>query len=194
MKNKFSWCILLSLLTIILPINTRLINAQNDSEDFCEKFPLNSRCQEKESEIETEPSPSVDSSNSEIIDILTIEEVERYLKEIGYIDITRDNESSLTFYIEGRLCTVFIDPEGTGMALFSYYPKDEKTTLEVINDWNKSLRYSFAYLYTTKKNNEVIVLETNLTVAGGVTKERIKSFFVFHGVYQGYFSRYLSEL
>ena len=194
MKNKFSCCILLSLLTIILPINTRLINAQDTSEDFCEKFPLNSRCQENEPEIEAEPSPSIDSSNSEIIDILTIEEVERYLKEIGYIDITRDNENSLTLYIQGRLCSVYIAPNGKGMSLFSYYPKDENTTLEVLNDWNQSLRYSFAYLYTTKKNNEVIVLETNLTVTGGVTEERIKSFFVLHGDYQGYFSRYLSEL
>ena len=80
------------------------------------------------------------------------------------------------------------------MSLFSYYPKDDKTTLEVVNDWNQSLRYSFAYLYTTKKNNEVIILETNLTVTGGVTEERVKSFFVLHGDYQGFFSRYLSEL
>ena len=97
MKTKYSCYILLSLLTIILPINTRLINAQDASEDFCEKFPLNSRCQENEPEIETESSPNIDPSNSEIIDILTIEEVERYLKEIGYIDITRDNENTLTF-------------------------------------------------------------------------------------------------
>ena len=75
---------------------------------------------------------------------------------------------------------------------FFDYPKDEKTTLEVLNDWNKSIRYFFAYLHTTEKNNEVFILD-NLTVSG-VTEERIKSFFVLHGDDRGYFSRYLSEL
>lgn len=194
MKTKFNWYLLLLLLSIILPVNTRPIHAQDASEDFCEDFPLNSRCQENDSEIEAEPSPSLNSDNSEVVDVLSIEQVERYLKELGYIDVTIDNESSLTLYIQGRLCSVYIAPNGKGMSLFSYFPKDEKTTLEVINQWNQSLRYSFAYLYTTKKNNEVIVLETNLTVTGGVTEERIKSFFVLHGDYQGYFGRYLSEL
>ena len=193
MKTKFSWYLLL-LLSINLSVNTRPIYAQDASEDFCEDFPLNSRCQENDSEIETEPSPSLNSDNSEVVDILTIEQVERYLKEIGYIDVTIDDENTLNFYIQGRLCSVFVAPNGKGMSLFSYYPKDEKTTLEVLNDWNQSLRYSFAYLYTTKKNNEVIILETNLTVTGGVTEERIKSFFILHSDYQGYFSRYLSEL
>lgn len=196
MKTKISWY-LLSLLSIILLVNTPPLNAQDSSEDFCEKFPLNSRCQEnntEETETELETEPDLNLNDSEVINLLTIEQVERYLKEIGYIDITSEDENTLTFYIQGRPCSVFVAPNGKGMSLFSYYPKDEKTTLEVLNDWNKSLRYSFAYLYTTEKNNEVIILETNLTVTGGVTEERIKSFFVLHSDYQGYFSRYLSEL
>ena len=193
MKTKFSWYLLL-LISIILLVNTRPLDAQNSSDDFCEKFPLNSRCQENNTEIEAEPEPNFKPNDSEVIDLLTIEQVERYLKEIGYIDVTTDDENTLTFYIQGRPCSVFIAPNGKGMSLFSYYPKDEKTTLEVLNEWNQSLRYSFAYLYTTEKNKEVIILETNLTVTGGVTEERIKSFFVLHSDYQGYFSRYLSEL
>ena len=192
MKTKFSWYLLL-LLSIILLVNTRSLDAQDSSDDFCENFPLNSRCQENNTE-EAEPEPSLNLDDSELIDLLTIEQVERYLKEIGYIDVTIDDENTLTFYIQGRPCSVYIAPNGKGMSLFSYYPKEEKTTLEVLNEWNKSLRYSFAYLYTTEKNNEVIILETNLTVTGGVTEERVKSFFVLHSDYQGYFSRYLSEL
>ena len=193
--KKLGLLVILSWLAIAFPID---IKAAND--DFCERFPLNSRCQEvstdseinTETNIETNSSP--DNSEAKIIDLLTADEVETYLRELGYVDITRKQNNSLNFLMQGRPVSVFIAPNGKGMSLFSYYPQDEKITLETINDWNKSLRYSFAYLYTTKDNEELVILETNLTVTGGVTENRIKSFFVLHSDYQGYFSQYLGEL
>ncbi|VEP11316.1 exported hypothetical protein [Hyella patelloides LEGE 07179] len=189
MMNNLS----LILLLLSLPLISFPINAQTADDAFCEKFPLNSRCQEESAVNEDNSAPN-DSRDNQIVDLLTIDEVERYLKELGYIDVTRNNNNSLNFLMQGRPCSVFIASNGKGMSLFSYYPQDEKTTLEAINDWNKSLRYSFAYLYTTTKNDELVVLETNLTVTGGVTESRIKSFFVLHSDYQAFFGRYLSEL
>ena len=190
--KKLGLLVILSFLAIAYSID---IQAAND--DFCERFPLNSTCQEAstDSEIDTDNS-SPDNSEAKIIDLLTADGVETYLRELGYVDITRSQTqtNSLNFLMQGRPVSVYIAPNGKGMSLFSYYPQEEKITLEVINDWNKSLRYSFAYLYTTKDNKELVILETNLTVTGGVTENRLKSFFVLHSDYQGFFSQYLSEL
>ncbi|MDJ0745279.1 MAG: YbjN domain-containing protein [Xenococcaceae cyanobacterium MO_167.B27] len=189
MKN-FSWFLLLLLLSITLSAE-----AQTANEDFCTRFPLNARCRENSLEKETNSSRNnFNSSENEIVDILDIEAVEKHLRELGYTNFTRNNNNSLSLLIQGRPCSVFIASNGKGMSLFSYFPKDEKTTLEVLNDWNKSLRYSFAYIYETKKNNELVILETNLTVTGGVTEERIKSFFLLHTDYQTRFSQYLAGL
>ena len=126
---------------------------------------------------------------------MTPEEVEQYIKELGYIDVKRNPENdSLAFLMQGRLCLVIIVPNGKGMSVSTYYPKEEKTTLEVLNDWNRGLRYSFAYVYTTKEDKDFVLLETNLTVTGGVTKERIKTFFMHHSLYQSRFDQFLSQL
>lgn len=189
MKN-FSWVLLLSLLSITLSVN-----AQTDNEDFCRKYPLNSICKQDNSPQKTNSSrDNLERSDSNIVDTLTLDEIEKYLREIGYVSINRLDDFSLTVMMQGRLCNIIMAKNGKGMSIGSYFPKEENMTLEVLNDWNKSLRYSFAFLYTTKKDKEWVILETNLTVTGGVTSERIKSFFRLHTDYQTYFSQYLNQL
>ncbi|MDJ0647168.1 MAG: YbjN domain-containing protein [Xenococcaceae cyanobacterium MO_188.B19] len=167
------------------------VNAQSPSEDFCKTFPLNSRCKEKNSNSRTNISSS---SNNEIVENLTIEKVERYLRELGYLNLKRDNEYTLSFFIKGRPCFIVIASNGKGMVLSSAYPQDKKASLEAINDWNKSFRYSFAYIWTTSNNKQSIFFQTNLTVTGGVTETRIKNFFVLHSDYQTRFTKYLDSL
>lgn len=182
MKN-LSWVLLLS-----LPLITWSANVQAANGDFCEKYPLNARCKQNNSENST------NSSDNKIVNILTLETVEQYLKELGYIEINKINETSLSLLMQGRPCTIILAKNGQGMSIGSYYPKEEKTTLEVLNDWNKSLRYSFAFIYKTKQNSEGVILETNITITGGVTEQRIKTFFRHHVSYQTYFNQYLNKI
>lgn len=188
--KKFSWVLLLSLLSI-----TCSVNAQTDNEDFCEKYPLNSVCKQDNSPEKTNPSrDNLELNNSNVIDTLTLDEIERYLREIGYVDINRLDETSLTLMMQGRLCSIIMARNGKGVSIGSYFPKDDKITLDVVNEWNKSLRYSFAFIYETQEKKEWVILETNLTVTGGVTEQRIKSFLRLHTDYQTYFSQYLNQL
>lgn len=193
--KKISLLLLLSSLTVTLPTY-----AQDANSDFCDRFPLNSRCtqdspNQDSSETEITPSPSrAVSSDTKILENLTLDQVENYLREIGYIDIKRNENNSVSFLMQGRPCSVFLSPKGTGVIISSYYPKTEQTTLEVLNNWNNGFRYSYAYIYETKEAEEIIFLDTNLTLIGGVTEERIKNFFLLHSSYQTNFDRYLQEL
>ncbi len=119
--KKISWFLLLSLLSISLSVN-----AQTDNEDFCQKYPLNSICSQDKSPQKTNSArDNLELNNNKIVDILTIDEIERYLREIGYVSITRLDELSLTLMMQGRLCNVIMARNGQGVAIGSYFPKDE---------------------------------------------------------------------
>lgn len=188
--KKISLLLLLSSLTVALPVD-----AQGVSEDFCARFPLNSRCTEDSSETQVAPSQNGSvSSDTTVVESLNLDQLENYLREIGYVDIKRNENNSLSFLMQGRPCSAFLSPQGDAVILSSYYPKTEQITLEALNDWNKGFKYSYAYLFETKDATEIVFLDTNLTLIGGVTEERVKNFFLLHSRYQSNFDRYLQEL
>ena len=188
--RKIGLFLLLSSFTLAIPTYAQGIDA-----DFCDRFPLNTRCTEDSSEGEVTPRENrAVSSDSKIIENLTLDEVETYLREIGYINIKRNENNSISFLMQGRPCYVFLSPKGTGVIISSFFPKTEQTTLESLNSWNRGFKYSYAYLYETKDAKEMVFLDTNLTLIGGVTEERIRNFFLLHSSYQTNFDRYLNGL
>ena len=184
----FSWVLCLSMLAI-----APLVKAQSPSPDFCQKYPFNARCKQN-TPLRERPFPRNNLDRSKIIDNLTIEVVEKYLRKIGYVDISRlEDINSIVLMMQGQSSFISVAPNGKGMTLLSYFPKDEKVTLEAINNWNKGLRYSMAYILELKNKEEMAILATNLTVTGGVSEKRIESFFQLHNVYINRFNKYLNE-
>ena len=189
MKN-FSWFLLLFVLSTVLPVN-----AQDADTDFCDQYPENTRCQSDTSENEASSFESkLDADASEIVDKLSLEQLEGYLNEWGYTNITRYKDKSLKVLMEGRSCLIYVSESGTGMSLSTSFLKDDIISLEDLNDWNKSLRYSLAYIIKTENQGEVVVFETTLPVSGGVTKERVKNFFQTFPILAGQFNQYLVDL
>ena len=189
MKN-FSWFLLLFVLSTVLPVN-----AQDADTDFCDQYPENTRCQSDTSENEASSSESkLDSDASEIVDKLSLEQLERYLNELGYTSVTRYDEKILKVLMEGRTCLIYVSEGGTGMSLSTSFLKEDIISLEDLNDWNKSLRYSSAYIVKTESQGEVVVFETTLVVSGGVTKERVKNVFQTFPIRAGQFNQYLVDL
>ena len=143
MRN-FSWLLLLFLLSTILPIN-----AQDVDPDFCDRYPSNNRCQSDTSEDESSSSDSkFDADISETVNKLSLEQLEGYLNELGYTNVTRYNEKILKVLMEGRTCLIYLSKSGTGMSLNTSFLKED-ISLEDLNDWNKSLRYSLSYIINT---------------------------------------------
>ena len=187
--QKIVLLLLLSFFSVVVPAYS-----QNADEDFCDRFPLNSRCTQESPESKVAPLDKNIAGDNNIVESLTLEEVENYLREIGYINIKRNENNSISFLMQGRPCYVFLSPKGTGIIVSSFFSKTEQMTLEALNGWNKGFKYSYAYLYETQDAKEMVFLDTNLTLIGGVTEERIRNFFLLHSAYQTNFERYLNGL
>lgn len=188
MKNV-SWFLWLFILSAVFPVN-----AQDADPDFCAQYSTNTRCQLNIAENESDSSDSqFDADASEIVNKLSLELLEEYLNEMGYTNVTRYKDKNLKVVMEGRTCYIYVSESGTGMSLSTSFLKED-LSLEDLNGWNKSLRYSLAYVYDTKNQGEIVIFETTLVVSGGVTKERIKNVFKAFPLLAGQFNQYILDL
>lgn len=97
--------------------------------------------------------------------------LESIMKAEGYTSVTIDEEGDIIWKIEGLSAAVIIDEDGESL-LFQITFSDSKATLQHINNWNQTKRYSRSYI----ADDDRIVLELDLSLKGGVGKARIIDF------------------
>ena len=104
---------------------------------------------------------------------VTIPDIMAFLSHEGYTGAEVDEDGDVKFRIEGK--TVYIRPgkSETSMSFLGAWGNTQATP-EKVNSWNKTKRFSRAYL--DHENDPV--LELDLDFAGGVTVARVKDFFL----------------
>jgi hypothetical protein len=114
----------------------------------------------------------------QVVTSLTAEEMEAILKEAGY-RYERVKEGAEVFFslrIGGLRALLFLTDCNGGrcgsLQLFAGFKMGKPPTLERINAWNREKRFSRAYL---DKDGDP-VLESELDLEGGVTRQAIISF------------------
>ena len=105
-----------------------------------------------------------------IISTINIEQLKAILKEEGYA-ISIDEDGDLLWKIEGYRTYLVISDEGEYVQFQSSF-SDTDASLEKVNEWNKTKRYSRTYL----DDDSDPTLELDLDLEGGITRGRINSF------------------
>jgi len=104
---------------------------------------------------------------------MTLEKVQGIIAAMGF-EVTRDKDndgkpvSYFVFKAEGYKVGASV-PEPDFIWLYNEFT--DKATLETINEWNESNRFSRVYLGSKDKG---LYLETEIVVAGGITRENIE--------------------
>ncbi|WP_295388689.1 YbjN domain-containing protein [uncultured Thiodictyon sp.] len=101
---------------------------------------------------------------------MTGDELAAILKEEGYVAKV-EKPSVVTMKIEGYKTLLLIADDNESMQAYAAF-KSDKATLHRINEWNKTKRYSRAYI---DKDGDPVI-ELDLDLVGGVQKERIADF------------------
>jgi phosphoribosylanthranilate isomerase len=109
----------------------------------------------------------------EIITNATLDLVQQILQQMGFeCTQTRDDHQSepyLIFRAEGyKVVAAVPSPE----IIWLYNVFSDKLTLENINEWNQNNRFSRASVPSPGKR---LLLDTDIVVAGGVTRENIEA-------------------
>ena len=110
------------------------------------------------------------SEDQRVITSITPKDMERILADEGYgkVEITDPNRSGW-FRIEGTKVGFIVTENNKGLTMVAGWG-GTSTTLQQVNEWNRSKRYSRAYL----DGDGDPVIEFDLYVAEGVTIAHIK--------------------
>lgn len=112
-----------------------------------------------------------DWGESRVLDRINLTELAAIAKAEGYFVEPYEPDGPLRFKIEGLKVQLFIYDEGEAIQFHCGWV-DTDVTLEKVNAWNRTHRFSRAYL----DENGDPHLELDLDLAGGGTLARVTSF------------------
>lgn len=125
-------------------------------------------------------------ADDDVVDKMTAGRIERILAESAVENVTEVGNNAYRMEA-GGLKLVLFNMEET-LQLYAGF-RDRKITLSRINEWNKSKRFSRAYL--DKQNDPVI--EADIELTGGVTQKNIKEWIKTFLVSVNAFQKHLDE-
>ncbi|MCU0625118.1 MAG: YbjN domain-containing protein [Gemmatimonadaceae bacterium] len=106
-----------------------------------------------------------------VVSRLTRDQLADYVKGEGFGTIEVQDSVTLTTRMEGWKVALTITSGGE--SVYAYFGRTgTRATLRAVNDWNRDIRYSRAYI----DEDGDPVLELDLDLAGGVMPERIRDF------------------
>jgi len=106
-----------------------------------------------------------------VVDKLSPKEVRKILQLEGYLATDSDDEFIVPFKIEGTNVQIFVAEDMESIQFHAAWT-GTNANLRKVNDWNKSKKYSRAYIDDDGDPH----LELDLDLAGGVTLDRVKDF------------------
>jgi hypothetical protein len=112
------------------------------------------------------------SADQRVLSRITADDLRRILGEEGYMGVEISDANGIgTFRIDGTSVVLVINDDKEAVSMVAAW-RDVETSLRQMNEWNRSKKYSRAFL--DKDGDPVIQLDLDL--AGGVTIGRVKDF------------------
>lgn len=129
--------------------------------------------------IHGEKSPDKDSEKDSqkdehppVLTAANARQIGKLLKDAGFRDYEIDKDGDLVVRMQGYKVLLLVGTNKNSWLLFKFAFSGSHIRLTALNEWNRHVKYSRAYL---NKDGDV-VLESDQDLAGGVTPERIKTF------------------
>ena len=114
------------------------------------------------------------SDESSVFDTLSMQSVADVLKEEGYSaeKLSTDGEETVQWKMDGYSSYIIPYDEGLSIQFYICF-SGTSATLEKVNEWNKTKRFSRSYL----DDEGDPCLELDLDLAGGITRGRLVDYF-----------------
>lgn len=128
----------------------------------------------------------VAAADADIVEKMTAGKIERIMSDLALVNVTEIDNNTYRFEYEGLKILVF-NKEDT-MQLYAGF-SGAKISLSRINEWNKTKRFTRAYL---DKDNDP-VLEGDIELTGGVTEKNVKEWIKTYQVSIRAYKKHLEE-
>jgi hypothetical protein len=114
--------------------------------------------------------PALAFAESTLTDKYSDAELIQIINDDGYSAVTKLKDGVIKVKIDGSAYLIFNHSDGALHALYGV--GDAKISYEDINEWNRTKRFSRAYLDSDKNP----ILESDLLANGGLTKKHVTEF------------------
>jgi hypothetical protein len=112
--------------------------------------------------------------DDDIIETITAAQVQEVLQGLGFTGIEIDEDGDVIVKMLGYNVLILVGSyENTSMQM-NFAVSGTDANLRMVNEWNRAKRYSTASI----DDDGDPVLESDLDLAGGVTKARVEDFFL----------------
>lgn len=115
--------------------------------------------------------PPVGPVKGVVLETITVADLAALMKAEGYAAKTSASGKDVTWKIDGTSTRVFVAADGSNVQFYVGI-KGKTVTLETVNAFNRTQRYSRAYLDDVGDP----CVELDLDLAGGITRERLVAF------------------
>ena len=123
----------------------------------------------------------------DIISQMSASDVTSLLRDMGYDPQGLEGrDNAWTIELSGRRAVVMLSSSGQNLALWSYVT-GSKVTLEKINEWNKTKRFSRAYLDSDGDPNVEWDIDLEGGVSLGAVREGIRTFGLVIDAFKDFF-------
>lgn len=106
-------------------------------------------------------------ARADVLTQVSTEAIAEIMNGEGYAT-TIEEDGDIVWKIDGVTTQLLVDADAKTISFRVSY-KNERTTLKMINEWNRTTRFSQSYL----DDDGDPVLESDLQFEGGITRERV---------------------
>ena len=115
-----------------------------------------------------------------VISSVSGEQLLHLLREEGY-SCSFDDDGDILWKMDGFTTYLFLSRDQniiTFQTGFHCGDEDEVSLLKRINQWHRSIRFARTFFEQREEGADLIKLELDIDLTGGVTKERLIDFFI----------------
>lgn len=107
---------------------------------------------------------------SQVVETITSEQMRSLFHDQGFSNVEIDSDDDLIVRMQGYGILVFVRGNNYSNIQYRFSVGGTSTTMRDVNDWNRSKKFTKAYL----DNDGDPVLEMDVDLEGGVTWKRIE--------------------
>lgn len=110
--------------------------------------------------------------SQKVIQTITTREVANLLGAAGFTELEIDKDDDIVVKMQGYKVLLMVGTNQYRWLLFKFAVEGTALDVKALNDWNRSVKYSRAYI----DEDGDAILESDQDLAGGVTPQRIREF------------------
>lgn len=134
------------------------------------------------------PAGGASAGSGDVITQISGDDIQRLLRDMGFSPQPLEGrENAWAIEVSGRRALVMLSQSRQNIGLWSYVRGEGRVTMDKVNEWNKTKRFSRAYLDSDGDPNVEWDIDLEGGVSVGAVREGIRTFGIVVEAFKSFF-------